>query len=438
MTGSGQFSSRPAGFCVRAGTECNSPYENCTVSAVAGDDVSLQVQAVGADTDGDGDLCTGTQPTPSFAMNNVQIGSQLVAPAGGVNGVVSPTSYNHVAALTNLNSPVIRQSESGVFNFTVTPVANYFGHSIPAGVSQPGGRFIPARFAVAAGNSGSIAPFCSTSSGFAYSGQDMSWQVAPQLQITALNRQGVTTRNYTQPGFMRLTAGAVQDGLLPSSTDSNAQGVDGNLLPVTLTAQPGLLQVTALDSGVMNYDFSALDIWRYGKTLNSRIAPFTPQLTLNISNVQDSDTVPVDSFSWQPSAAFELRYGRLQLENAYGPETQSLTLPIRAQYWNGNRYVLNTDDSCWAYSAVNATLNPAGLTSVSGQNGILLQGEAPAVALTAPGSGNTGTVQVDYAVPVFLQDDFSGAGLLENPSGLATFGIFRGHDRIIYWREVGR
>ncbi len=438
MTGSGQFSSRPAGFCVRAGGGCGSPYESCAVAAVAGDDFSLQVQAVGADTDGDGDLCTGTQPAPSFSMNNVQIGSQLVAPAGGVNGVISPASYDHVSAVNNLNTPVIRQSEAGVFQFTVTPVTNYLGHSIPAGISQPGGRFIPARFAVAAANSGSIAPFCSTSSGFAYSGQDMNWQVAPQLQITALNRQGVTTRNYTQPGFMRLTAAALQGGLSPSGTDSSAQGVDGNLLPVTLTAQPGLLQVTALDSGVMNYDFSALDIWRYGKSLNSRTAPFAPQLSLNISNIQDSDNVPVDSFSWQPSAAFELRYGRLQLENAYGPETQSLTLPIRAQYWNGSRYVLNTDDSCWAYSAANATLNPAGLTSVSGQNGILLQGEAPAVALTAPGSGNTGTVQVDYAVPVFLQDDFSGAGLLENPSGLATFGIFRGHDRIIYWREVGR
>src|SRR5690606_37344598 len=98
MTGSGQFSSRPAGFCVQTAGSCSSPYENCGVFAAAGDDFNLQVQAVGFDADGDGDLCTGTQPTPSFAMNNLQLGSQLVAPAAGVNGVVSPAGYNHNAA----------------------------------------------------------------------------------------------------------------------------------------------------------------------------------------------------------------------------------------------------------------------------------------------------------------------------------------------------
>src|SRR5690606_38465028 len=158
MTGSGQFSSRPAGFCVQTAGSCSSPYENCGVFAAAGDDFNLQVQAVGFDADGDGNLCTGTQPTPSFAMNNLQLGSQLVAPAAGVNGVVSTAGYNHNAAADNLNTPPVRQSEVGVFNITVTPTQNYFGNSIPAGVSPPTGRFVPARFGLTAANSGTVAP----------------------------------------------------------------------------------------------------------------------------------------------------------------------------------------------------------------------------------------------------------------------------------------
>jgi len=438
MTGSGQFSSRPAGFCVQTAGSCSSPYENCGVFAAAGDDFNLQVQAVGFDADGDGNLCTGAQPTPSFRMNNLQLSSQLVAPAAGVNGVVSPASYNHSTAADNLNTPPVRQSEVGVFNFAVTPASNYFGYSIPAGVSRPTGRFVPARFGLSAANSGTIAPFCTATTAFAYSGQNLFWQVAPQVQITALNRQGITTQNYTQPGFMKLTATTVNAAVQAPLTDTAAQAVDGNLLPVSLVTQIGTLQPIAVNSGVLNYDFNAADVWRYEKSLNSKVAEFSPQLNLAVNGLQDADAVTGDPLNWQPAAPFTLRYGRLLLENAYGPETQPLTLPGRAEFWTGSRFVVNTADSCWAYSAALASPETSGLTTVTGNSGVLQQGQADMVALSAPGAGNTGTVRINYAAPVFLQDDFNNTGALENPSGLATFGIFRGHDRVIYWREVGR
>src|SRR5690606_31858030 len=93
---------------------------------------------------------------------------------------------------------------------------------------------------------------------------------------------------------------------------------------------------------------------------------------------------------------------------------------------------------CWGYSAALASPEASGLTTVTGNNGVLLQGQADMVALSAPGAGNTGTVRINYAAPVFLQDDFYNIGVLENPSGLCTVRIFRGHGRVIYWREVGR
>ncbi|MAL83423.1 MAG: hypothetical protein CMF11_03600, partial [Idiomarina sp.] len=41
-------------------------------------------------------------------------------------------------------------------------------------------------------------------------------------------------------------------------------------------------------------------------------------------------------------------------------------------------------------------------------------------------------------VPAYLQYDWSGDGDFdENPQAEGTFGIYRGRDRQIYWREVG-
>src|SRR5690606_41532557 len=91
-------------------------------------------------------------------MNNLQLGSQLVAPAAGVNGGVSPAGYNHNAAADNLNTPPVRQREVGVFNITVTPTPNYFGNSIPAGVSTPTRRVVPASFGLSATYSGHDEP----------------------------------------------------------------------------------------------------------------------------------------------------------------------------------------------------------------------------------------------------------------------------------------
>jgi MSHA biogenesis protein MshQ len=72
---------------------------------------------------------------------------------------------------------------------------------------------------------------------------------------------------------------------------------------------------------------------------------------------------------------------------------------------------------------------------------MLIRGRnADAVLLQAPvlyaGTPDTGTATVGFNVPLWLQDDFDNNGSLDDPQATATFGIYRGHDRVIYWREV--
>lgn len=57
------------------------------------------------------------------------------------------------------------------------------------------------------------------------------------------------------------------------------------------------------------------------------------------------------------------------------------------------------------------------------------------IRLTAPGPGGEGSVVVTPQVPDWLTYDWKGDGF-ENPSGLATFGIYKGNEKIIFRREV--
>jgi len=60
------------------------------------------------------------------------------------------------------------------------------------------------------------------------------------------------------------------------------------------------------------------------------------------------------------------------------------------------------------------------------------------VELTAPGLGNEGSVRVTPMVPELLRYDWDGSGSFQNPSGLATFGIYKGAKPLIFRREIYR
>jgi len=81
-------------------------------------------------------------------------------------------------------------------------------------------------------------------------------------------------------------------------------------------------------------------------------------------------------------------------------------------------------------------------TEVSGY-GSFKKGLLSTLSLKAPGENKTGSIKVEYEVPAWLKYDWQTENAApedlyeENPSAIATFGIYRGNDRIISWREVG-
>lgn len=157
-------------------------------------------------------------------------------------------------------------------------------------------------------------------------------------------------------------------------------------------------------------------------------------------------------------STLNLRYGRLRLDDAFGPETANLPVNLSTEYWVGSFFVPNQNDSCTKIlrSVINypagSIFTPANLTvSLSGGSttGSYATMNATEVSFTsgnaqhfftAPSGGGQGSfnVNVDLTDYSWLRFDWNQDGNYSDvslPTARFGFGSYRGHDRIIYWRE---
>ena len=391
-----------------------------------------------ADPSGNDDL-SDNATTDAFGNGpnlSVELSSDLVAnppsPADpGLAGTTSVSGFNNGEATVSAS-----YGEVGSISVKADLGGSYLGRSATV-IGQTGfvGRFHPELF-TAQPSDGSFAPECN---GFVYSGQAHGYDAAPQIEITPrahdASGTGPLVRNYRED-WQFLTEGDVSRNF---PTEDAGNGLNVTVGTADATLNP-------LGDGRMDYVFGE-DEYTYVKDQNALIDPFPSDLVLEIDGIDDGDAQlePSQNPVELNPAGVQIRYGRLRLDNTFGPETLNLIVPMRAEQWDGDsgRFELNTDESCWVYDTdADVTLDQAGLsggsTSVLSVSDSLVAGElisGSELELTAPLEGNTGDVGVTFDVPVWLQDDFDGDGALDNPTATATFGVFRGHDRIIYWRE---
>ena len=328
-------------------------------------------------------------------------------------------------------------NEVGAIEVAADFVGSYLGRAITLrGDSGPVGRFHPESFSLESQMDGVLEDVCN---GFNYTGQSFGYDLAPAFTLAARayndSGSGPITQNYR--GSWQKLAVADFSRNDPSS-DVNQVGTETSLLDVTTTA--GVAILTPNGDGTLVYQPGA-DIFIYTRDANAQIAPFDAELELELTSIADSDgaAMPSAELPLLESTGASTRYGRLFLENTYGPETMDLKVPFEAQIWNGSRFERHTDENCWTYNTADAVITdtpPA--TSVDAETGTLTGGAPVSGAellLEAPGEGNTGSVLVRYPVPSYWQDDFDGNGSVEDPTATVTFGVYRGHDRVIYWQE---
>ncbi len=418
MTGSADFVTRPARFVVESNdlnADCASGDAACSVFRPAGDSFNLTVRAACAD---------GTV-TPNFVHDNIAIGHDLVAPAGGSAGTIT-VNQTAIADTDNgeVTIPDQSVSEVGVFTFTAQLGSPWMGETTigdaTSNTSPNIGRFVPAWFDV------SRVQGCDAGN-FTYSGQPFV------VTATAYNSAGNITTNY---------AGAL--GFAFDTTISNA-------------------------GDTTNFTNNAIPAGNFGAGIGTRSdvtytfpSPETAPLTLGL-RATDSDGV---SSVGHLEPATDIHSGRVRLANAFGSELLDLQVPMVVEHYDGSAFVDFPADVCsqatLALSRVDGTLSVgtganAGETCIrddDAESGTAncsdasqlpgpptRQYEEPPVNasfnlwLKAPGQNFTGNVDVNATVDPWLQYDWDGDGNADDPTARVTFGIYRGDDRIIYWRE---
>ncbi|MCK4622819.1 MAG: hypothetical protein KAT62_11470 [Desulfuromonadales bacterium] len=441
MLGNDSFAVRPVGLCVYsddANADCASGNGSCSEFKKVDEVFNLKVKGLCWELSGDTDFCSGNPTTQNFQLNSIPITHNLVAPSGaGVSSGMIGVSSIDISAADNGEHVISNQtvSEVGVFTFTATPPV-YFGVPLPAATSENIGRFTPDHFMTSITNNGVLQDGCS---GFTYSGQTFSYVSSnfPEMLITATDSAGNTTVNY-RDDFVKLTDPATQISMPAVTADASHTGTLGTPLALTWAPSSHLVQN---DDGTLAFTLE-VDQFTYMREDNALVAPFTSDIQLSVTSVVDSDGIAATGLpsAFSPTGT-EIRYGQMQLQNAYGPETLPLTIPVLTEYYDGNGFLLNSLDNCTSYDALHLFLSSfqGNLTSsdtAASGTGILLSGIGNNLNLSAPGAGNEGSVDLtlDLSQATGADMEWLQPGG-NNPAAKATFGIFKGNQRLIYMRE---
>lgn len=416
------------------------------------------------DTNNDGVPDTGASlannnVTASFGQEQsaetVSVTHTLAAPVGGMAGVLSGNNFTGFSG--GRQQQLMTFSEVGIIDLAASlSDRDYLASGVNVvGAADNLGRFIPDRFIVTGDMriSDPIITEACPSGSFTYLGQDLLLN----YELLAVNNAGVTTENYTGD-FIKLNNSL--GSLTMGAADTTALVDLSSRLPSTADLNANTAYIWGPDMG------AALGVGELETTLriDRATSPDGPYTATVGVLPQDADGVTidvldldVDNSSAEDFAALGdtvQHYGRVFLENAFGPEARTLEMFFIAQNYDATlgEFIPNRDDSCTDYLAADfsevagsytGNLN-AGETGISGTSDTIYNAGVGSVLLVPPyvnsTNSNNGSVNIEFTVPAFLQFDWdSNAGTLNtSPVNTATFGSYRGNDRIIYRREVGQ
>ncbi len=450
MVGADTFVSFPVGLCVSpvdAAASCPTGNQTCAVYKKAGEEFELTIQGMAWESDGDSDYCDNLA-TPNYAHAGMTLASSLVAPSPGIEGDIGLSSYDHLAAANNSNTITQSISEVGVFEFTVKSDSSYLGSSfydIPLASSGNIGRFIPDRFAI---SGVSVLPACTV---FNYMDQPFSMA----MNISAFNIGSDVTENY-QGDFAFATA------ILVGENSDDGDDKRNRLSALPVSASSWSAGVATVDSSYMaslsrlaapNKDgpFEDMDI---GVVMvdNDGDNSFVADPDMNAATAGSCGS----NCDAKQITTQRFRHGRVVMDNTYGAENDTLQMPTRAEYWDGADWSVNILDNCSTVTPALATqvddsvlgyqFEPSltsGQTIVrTGQSSMFAAGEFTLLwnaVITGTAADYRGQVTAPLIVPEWLQWywnwDNASTTTLYDPRASAYFGRYRGHDRIIYWRE---
>ncbi|NIB44397.1 hypothetical protein HBA55_32685 [Pseudomaricurvus alkylphenolicus] len=464
---SNDFVVRPSGFCVVSGdtnADCAVQNHTCSEFKRAGDSFNLTLSARiwGDSSDANTDFCNNAI-TPNFVQSGLTLGHSLIAPGGGSSGAISNTD----ADINTGGTVTVVQSvdEVGVFNFSVGPLNNYLSTSdadISVSSSDAIGRFVPGQFII---ENGSVS---AANMVFSYFDQPFTVNYDIQAQSTT----GEDTENYRDQFVMleadELSYDALIGSVGPQVFDETRIRIDTTDLDWSGNAGLGQIEVQMVierDSVLNNLPEAPLSEVRIGAFAEDTEG----SLTITTANL-DMDTDLDSTDDHVELGDLDLRFARLFIQDVWGPEDAALAIPLQVEYWSGSSWVLSAGDETQLQRtdivltpsvgagadisadpitapvgtnpAVGFTYDPTGNATIDFGDGMGNGTGSAGMTVGAPTSTGFFTIDIDLSDEPWLQfdwdqdGDYNDADDRNTPTATIRFETYRGHDRVIYWREV--
>ncbi|GIB22626.1 DUF6701 domain-containing protein [Vibrio cholerae] len=437
--------------------QCPAANMSCNVFARADEnfDLNIRAEAVVADpVDASDDLTIH-----NYQQQNIALQHTLVQPSTGQSGVLGVNEYTHLLGGTTTVAQKV--SEVGVFDFSLVAPTHYLGldlasANLPIDVVSTGpiGRFIPAYFDVSP-MTVTLAAACSTGAQpFTYLGQPFSYANNPGLYLQPKSANNADTQNYLIDPWWRYN-----NQWNGRTYSDSANGV--NLGFDNLQTSP-ISRQALNNSGIV---LTGERVWYEKPVQLKEVFKAAFDLTLNASNLTDLDGVCYRLDATSPCLGFvfsnidqtmSLYWGKLVIQDVYGPETQALEQPIYVEHFTNNGFVRTIEDSCTALPAITGftlqsdpnnngytvlttgvAVPPQVLAEHSAAN---LNSGQRSIRFSAPGAGARGVIDsvldLNAHNLLWLAEDKDGDNNFDQTTqGRAQFGLYRGSDRVIWWRE---
>ncbi|TQP72863.1 DUF6701 domain-containing protein [Vibrio cholerae] len=437
--------------------QCPAANMSCNVFARADEnfDLNIRAEAVVADpVDASDDLTIH-----NYQQQNIALQHTLVQPSTGQSGVLGVNEYTHLLGGTTTVAQKV--SEVGVFDFSLVAPTHYLGldlasANLPIAVTSTGsiGRFIPAYFSVSPMSNVTLDAACKTGNAFSYLGQSFEYSNSPGLYLQPKSANNADTQNYLIDPWWRYN-----NQWNGRTYSDSANGV--NLGFDNLQTSP-ISRQALNNSGIV---LTGERVWYEKPVQLKEVFKAAFDLTLNASNLTDLDGVCYRLDATSPCLGFvfsnidqtmSLYWGKLVIQDVYGPETQALEQPMYVEHFTNNGFVRTIEDSCTALPAITGftlqsdpnnngytvlttgvAVPPQVLAEHSAAN---LNSGQRAIRFSAPGAGARGVIDsvldLNAHNLLWLAEDKDGDDNFDQTTqGRAQFGLYRGSDRVIWWRE---
>ena len=416
--GVGTFVSYPHRLQANASGRCGSKSGCDRGFIAAGKEFTISITALQYSEDGKSGI-----PAKNYKEEQMVVSNEVVYPAisaGGKKAELLTDTYQHIAsddAKTSFSQTV---SEVGAFKFSISaPEGNVENTSLYLGNSsfliQPAtitlGRFYP-KFYKLRGQHWDYAG----SQSFNYMNQnfDSMWY---EVEVLTGGDAPKSVENYKYFNKEHVASFELSDSL-------NRFNAQGNLTPSWVDALGSIQRFT-----------------------------LTPPLSGKCNAIEGlcwMKKIAAVGYEDGPYNLYGSRTMASDLDDVGGRQGETLHIPLRVEYWNGSRFVVNSNDSQtdvngikWDQKHIWPTGEGAAPKDVNlGEGGEVSSGSSRSVTATQAESYRQQSrlwLQLKGGsnnLP-WLKYDWDNDGSEENPSSVVTFGIHRGNDRVIYRGEPG-